>query len=127
MVEQSDGEIINSNSSRKVVESEESILAREPWRKADASDREAFLEWLIDQQSDRLAHGVKEYGTVFQGQPILQGIEENLDQLFYLYWAGNQLQFVEGQRNTYRHLLESVIEFGLSEMIYTQIVEELDG
>lgn len=118
MVEPEDGE---------VVEIEESILAREPWRRAGAVERLEFLAWLWLQNEERQTRGQAKYGVIFQGDPMDQGIEENLDQLFYLYWAKKQLAFVEGQRNTFRHLLEAVIEFGLSQKVYEDITEALHG
>ena len=117
MVEQSDGEMI---------ESEESILAREPWRSTALEIRADFVTWAENQHHERQAHGIEEYGPVtFKGEPLDQGIEENLDQLFYLYWAKRKLAFVEGQRNTYRHLLESVMEFGLTETVAGDIYKVL--
>ena len=114
MVEQSDGEIAS--------------VENEPWRSTAIPLRVEYVEWAYRQHEGRQNEGISKYGAVeFKGDPLDQGIEENLDQLFYLYWAKRKLAFVEGQRNTFRHLLESVIEFGLSEMVYTQITEALNA
>ena len=114
MVEQTDGEL-GLNIAQEL---EESILKREPWRSTEKTIRAEYVAWAGIQHLDRQSHGITKYGYVaFQGNPIEQGIEENLDQLFYLYWAKRQLAFIEGERNTYRHLLEAVLEFGLTEKI----------
>ena len=101
------------------------LVEKEPWRNTDKETRGEYVAWASRQHMDKQLHGIEKYGYVsFQGNPIEQGIEENLDQLFYLYWAKRQLEFVEGQRNTYRHLLEAVLEFGLTEQIAGDIYKE---
>lgn len=102
-------------------------LKLESWRSADLDDRIKFLGWLDVEYAKRQHHGLDKYGIIFQGNPIQQGIEENLDQLFYLYWAQRQLDFVEGQRDNLRHLLEAVMEFGLTEQVAIDIQGALDG
>ena len=116
MVEQSDG---------KINDLDYAILDIEPWRKAGAVERLEFLDWLRHQNEERQTHSQATYGIIFHGDPTDQGIEENLDQLFYLYWAKRKLAFVEGQRNTFRHLLESVMEFGLTETVAGDIYKAL--
>ena len=124
MVEREDGVIPDTRESWD----DQTAVIEEAWRNTEISLREEYVEWARQQHHERQLIGIAKYGAVaFQGDPINQGIEENLDQLFYLYWAKKQLAFVEGQRNTYRHLLEGVIEFGLSQMLYEQITEELNA
>lgn len=117
MVEREDGELAE----------QEDLVHREPWRSTALEIRAEYVAWAQEQHTQRQAHGLAKYGPVtFHGNPLDQGIAENLDQLFYLYWAQKQLSFVEGQRNTYRHLLEAVMEFGLSQMVFEKIQEALD-
>lgn len=113
---------------REVVESEKSIIDQEPWRSTGTKLRGEYVGWAARQHLERQEYGIAKYGPVaFQGDPIDQGIEENLDQLFYLYWAKRHLAHVEGERNIYRHLLEAVMEFGLTEQVYEDIMEKLNG
>ncbi len=118
MAERTDGKV-------NIMSANEFILEHEPWRAAGPEDHIQFLAWLNNEHSKRQAKGMAKYGTIFQGEPIIQGIEENLDQLFYLYWAMRQLTFIDKQQNTFKHLLEAVMEFGVTEQIGIDIYEAL--
>jgi len=114
MAERPDGEI----GTFELNESDTIRRELEPWRKAGAVERLEFLEWLSYKSEERQTHGQAKYGIVFQGNPIQQGIEENIDQLFYLYWAQRHLDHLH-------HLLEAVMEFGITEELGIEIYATL--
>ena len=91
-------------------ESEQSLLNREPWRYAGVVERQEYADWAAKIIPMRTSMGMAKYGQVFQGVPTEQGIEECLDQLFYLYWAKRHIAWLEGQRNIFRGLLEEIME-----------------
>ena len=125
MADQTDGKLTGQARVNEINQQAEDIIAREPWRVADDEKRGEFITWVMEQQTDRQYHGTEKYGIIFQGNPIDQGIEENLDQQFYLYWAKLYVTFVESQRDVFKHLLESVMENGLTKYVATEIQREL--
>jgi len=102
---------VDAGANGGITESKETILSKEPWRLAGGVERTVYVKWAEQQNADRQLHGADQYGDVFQGNPTDQGIEECLDQLFYLYWAKRHIAFLEGQRNQFRALLEEFIEW----------------
>jgi hypothetical protein len=103
MVESADG---------GVSEVLEELLKREPWRNQDAQHRNEYEDWVFASVHARSEHGAAKYpGNTFRGIPTEQGIEECLDQLFYLFWARKHIAFIEGQRNLFRGLLEELVEW----------------
>ncbi len=115
-----------ANDTNEVAQTDQEILKAAPWREADKEARVDFIAWATVMLTERQIFGQQEYGDIFQGDPALHGLEECMDQFFYLYYAKKNIEFLEGQRNEFRHVLESVVEFGLTEQIWGDIYKVLN-
>ena len=56
------------------------------WRAAGADERRDFVAWVLSTATTRSAAGQSEYGDQFQGDPLAQIVEEQMDSLFYSYY-----------------------------------------
>ena len=63
-------------------------------------------------------HGVRNYGLTFQGDPVSHNIEEQLDSLFYNYWAIRRIKYLEDMLTRAWSHLNSARPY-LPESVYT--------
>lgn len=75
-------------------------MNRPDWKKVQQEDRDAFLKWLTENQSQRMEEGERKYKSSvhgFQGDPLQHAAEEAFDLLFYIFYAMREREDLESR------------------------------